>query len=112
MFTALAQASLFAQLSIFMGLLPFGMGLLYAIRPTDRRLNMMRPLSLANIFAAVSGTTFGLLNVARYVGITERPEYGRVMAIGLSEAMVPIFIGFGCLAAAWLCVAIGFWRKS
>jgi hypothetical protein len=71
----------------------------------------MRPLSLATIFAAVSGTSLGLLNVLRYIGVTEQPQFTKVGAIGLSEAMVPVFVGFGCLSAAWLCVAVGLWRR-
>jgi hypothetical protein len=107
----LSQASIFALVSMFMGVLPLGMGVVYAIWPAEQRLNLMRPLSLATIFAAVSGTSLGLLNVLRYVGVTEQPQYARVAAIGLSEALVPLFVGFGCLTAAWLCVAVGFWRR-
>jgi hypothetical protein len=109
--TALGQASIFALISVFMGVLPLGMGVVYAIWPNEQRLNLMRPLSLATIFAAVSGTSLGLLNVARYIGVTEQPQYAKVAAIGLSESMVPTFVGFGCLTAAWLCVAVGFWRR-
>lgn len=111
MITALGQASIFALVSMFMGVLPLGMGVVYAIWPSEQRLDLMRPLSLATIFAAVSGTSLGVLNVLRYIGVTEQPQYTRVAAIGLSEAMVPLFVGFGCLAAGWLCVAVGFWRR-
>jgi hypothetical protein len=109
--TILGQASIFALVSMLMGILPLGMGVVYAIWPAEHRLNLMRPLSLATIFAAVSGTSLGILNVLRYIGVTEEPQYTRVVAIGLSEAMVPVFVGFGCLTAAWLCVAVGFWRR-
>ena len=111
MITALGQASILALVSMFMGVLPLGMGVVYAMWPTEQRLGLMRPLSLTTIFAAVSGTALGLLNVLRYIGVTEHPEYTRVAAIGLSESMVPLFVGFGCLTAAWLCVAIGLWRR-
>jgi hypothetical protein len=109
--TALSQASIFALVSVFMGVLPLGMGVVYAIWPSDHRLNLMRPLSLATIFASVSGTSLGVLNVLRYIGVTDQPQFAKVGAIGLSEAMVPVFVGFGCLTAAWLCVAVGFWRR-
>ena len=111
MITALSQASIFALVSVFMGVLPLGMGVVYAIWPSDHRLNLMRPLSLATIFASVSGTSLGVLNVLRYIGVTDQPQFAKVGAIGLSEAMVPVFVGFGCLTAAWLCVAVGFWRR-
>jgi hypothetical protein len=109
--TALGQASVFALVSMFMGVLPLGMGVVYALWPSEQRLGLMRPLSLATIFAAVSGTSLGVLNVMRYIGVTDQPQFTRVGAIGLSEAMVPVFVGFGCLAMAWLCVAVGLWRR-
>lgn len=111
MITALGQASLFALISVFMGILPLGMGVAYAVWPSEQRLNLMRPLSLATIFAAVSGTFLGILNVLRYIGMTEQPQLVRVGAIGLSEALVPTFVGFACLTLAWLCVAVGLWRR-
>jgi hypothetical protein len=109
--TALTQASIVALVSMFMGLVPLAMSIAYAFWPSEQRLALMRPLSLATIFAAVSGTTLGILNVLRGIGITETPVVARVAAIGLAEALVPIFFGFGCLTVSWLCVAFGLWRQ-
>jgi len=107
----LGQAGIFALVSIFMGLLPLGLGLAYAVFPNEQRLALMRPVSLATIFAAISGTVVGVLNVLRGIGMSgPSPELHRA-AIGLAEALVPIFIGFGCLTVAWLCVAVGLWRR-
>ena len=107
----LADASIFALVSLFMGLAPLAMGIVYAIQPTEQRLTLMRPLSLATIFAAVSGSTLGVLSVFRNIGMSKTTEFSHVAAIGLAEALVPIFYGFGCLTAAWLCVAMGLWRR-
>jgi hypothetical protein len=107
----LANASIVALVSIFMGIVPLSMGIVYAIWPSEQRLALMRPLSLAAIFAALSGSTLGLLNVLRGIGISETPDFSRVSAIGLAESLVPIFFGFGCLTVAWLCVALGLWRR-
>ena len=108
---ALANASLVALVSMFMGLVPLGLSVVYAVRPTEFRLALMRPLSLATIFAAISGTTLGILHVLRQQGMTETGAFTRISAIGLSEALVPLFFGFGCLTAAWLCVTFGLWRR-
>jgi hypothetical protein len=110
-FEALRQMSIFAMLSVFIGIVPLGMGVVYAVWPSEQRLALMRPLSLATIFAAVSGTTLGLLNILVGIGTSESPRFTRVAFIGLSEALVPIFTGFGCLTAAWLAVAVGLWRR-
>jgi hypothetical protein len=106
----LAQASIVALVSMFMGVVPLSMAIFYAIWPSEQRLALMRPLSLATIFAALSGSALGILNVLRGIGMNQTPDFTRVSAIGLAESLVPIFFGFGCLTVAWLCVALGLWR--
>lgn len=109
---ALMHAGILALILMFMGLVPLGMGIAYAVSPTEQRLALMRPLSLAAIFAAVSGTSVGLLHVFRAIGMSESPPtLSRVAAIGIAESLVPLFFGFGCLTVAWLCVALGLWRR-
>lgn len=107
----LSQASLIALASMFMGVVPLGMGLAYAIWPSEQRLALMRPLSLATIFAALSGSVLGLLNILRGIGNSGSPTFSSVAAIGLAEALVPLFLGFGCLTVAWLAVTVGLWRR-
>jgi len=68
-------------------------------------------LSLATIFATISGTVLGVLNMLVFVGSSDPPAFSPVVAIGLAESLVPIFVGFGCLSVAWLCVAFGLWRR-
>jgi hypothetical protein len=109
MIGVLSEASLVALASIFMGVVPLSLGIVYAIWPNEQRLTLMRPLSLATIFAAVSGSTVGVLNVFRAMGVNQMSP--RVAWIGFAEALVPIFFGFGCLTIAWLCVAVGLWRR-
>jgi hypothetical protein len=109
---ALKNASIVAKMSMFMGVVPLAMGVVYAVWPTEQRLALMRPLSLATIFAAISGSILGLINVFLYVGTKGTGAFSSVAAIGVSEALVPVFFGFGCLTVAWLAVALGLWRRS
>jgi hypothetical protein len=109
--SVLANASIVALVSMFMGVAPLSMSIVYAIWPSEQRLALMRPLSLATIFASVSGTALGMLNVLRGIGMGVTPDYARISAIGLAESLVPLFFGFGCLTVAWLCVAVGLWRR-
>ena len=111
MISVLSQASIVALASMFMGVVPLAMGVVYVIWPSEQRLALMRPLSLATIFAALSGSTLGLLNVLRSMGMSQTQAFSRAAAIGFAEALVPIFFGFGCLTVAWLCVAVGLWRR-
>ena len=90
------------------------MALVYVARPTERRLALMRPLSLAGLFAALTGGVLGFLNVLR--GIGRATEFSvdtyRGMAVGASESLVTMFVGFGCLTVAWLLVAAGMGRQD
>jgi hypothetical protein len=108
---ALANASLVAKASMFMGIVPLSLAVVYAVWPSEQRLALMRPLSLATIFAAVCGTAVGFVNVFVGMGTSEPPGFSRVSAIGFAESLVPLFSGFGCLTVAWLCVALGLWRR-
>lgn len=109
---ALKQAGPAALIGTFMGLVPLGYGFLYAWRPTEQRLAVMRPLSLAAIFASISATALGVVNFFRWIASSGQPPLSPAALIGLSESFVPIFFGFGCLMLAWLCVAIGMSRRS
>jgi hypothetical protein len=106
----LTQAGIIALLSMFMGVVPLGMGIAYAIRPSERRLAFMRPLSLATVFASLCGLAAGVAHVLRSVSVHGIPLFSGNGALGLSEALVPLFAGCGCLTVAWLCVAVGLAR--
>lgn len=107
----LSQASLFALFSLLVGVLPLGFGVLYAVRPTEHRLAMMRPISLASIFAGLSGSLSGFINVLSHVWRTEQPSIS-IMAVGAAEALVSLLVAFGSLTIAWLCVAVGLRRHA
>jgi hypothetical protein len=96
---------------MFVGVLPLTMGIVYAIWPNEQRLTLMRILSLATVFAAIAGVSLGLINELRFISRSETVTFSRVVAIGLAESLFPLFIGFGCLTVAWLCVALGIWRR-
>ena len=91
----------------------------YAIRPTERKLALMRPLSLASIFAAIGSLTAGMATVlhgaaatpAWSLGTADQPgNVGRLL-MGCAETLVPVFATFGLLAVAWLVVALGMRRQ-
>ena len=56
------QAGLFSFIALFVSAAPVAAGLIVAVRPSERWLAVMRPLSLAGIFAAVSNLLSGLVN--------------------------------------------------
>ena len=92
-------------------LVPIGMGVLYAVRPTESRLALMRPLSLAALFAGLAGLLSGLVNGLMHASMSPGVPLERA-ALWLSESLVPLFIAFGSLTIGWLCVAFGMTRQS
>ena len=107
----LANAGVMALASMFVGVLPLTVGVVYAIWPTEQRLMLTRTLSLATVFAVVAGATLGFINELRFVSRSETITFSPQVAIGLAESLVPLFFGFGCLTVAWLCVTLGLWRR-
>jgi hypothetical protein len=90
-----------------------GTAIAYAIRPTERKLTLMRPLSLAGIFASVCSSAVGFATALKGpadAGLN--PESLRIMMAGLSEALIPLFVAFAFLSVAWLLVALGLRREA
>lgn len=108
--TIFQQMGLAALFSIIISFLPLVAAGSYLFRPSEQRLAMMRPLSLAGIFAGLNGSSLGAINVLRGLWL-EPPRDGRITAIGAAESIVPLYVSFSCLMLAWLLVAAGMQRK-
>jgi biopolymer transport protein ExbB/TolQ len=104
------QMGLFAKLSLLVALFPLAAGVAYVVRPTEQGLALMRPISLAGIFSGLGGGVVGLMNSLKWYGTHTADPSSRIMAIGLAESLVTLFVAFGCLTVAWLCVALGMRR--
>ena len=111
LFEMLGQAGIMARVSLFVTLFPLAAGVAYLVRPTEQRLALMRPMSLAGIFSGLTGAMLGAMNVLRWYATSEPPPTPRLMAVGAAEALVTLFVAFGCLTVAWLCVALGMRRS-
>lgn len=113
MFDLLYQISIFGMLSMSVSVGVFGLAVSYAVRPTERKLALMRPVSLAAIFAAVCGLLSGWAMVLGGVAATppEKIAMSNVY-MGLAETLTLGFVCFGFLAAAWLLAAAGMLRRG
>jgi len=101
----LALAGLFGLL---ITALPMLVGLAYAVRPTERWLAVMRPLSLAGIFAATANVFLGVTN--SLVGASQGTVANLLdqrLAASLAEVAVIGFASFVFLTVGWLAVAVG-----
>jgi hypothetical protein len=109
----LRNASWFALLTLILSVVPLVMAGVYLARPTERHLALMRPLSLAGLFATIAGSVLGFINVLRLLWTRElTAETYRIVAVGAAESLVPLFVGFGALTVAWLLVAVGMGRQG
>jgi hypothetical protein len=101
-----------AFLSACVGVLPLVMGVVYALWPTEQRLTVVRTSSLATVFATVSSTVLGGVYGLHFIARREPGGLTPPVAAGFADSLVPLFVGFGCLTVAWLCVTIGIWRRA
>ena len=108
----LQQMGIVAIFSLLVGLLPAGMGFLYAVRPSEARLALMRPVSLAGLFGGLAGCVVGLVNALQYIAARNIPMSSPSVLVGISESLVTLFVAFGSLTVAWLLVAFGMRRQS
>jgi hypothetical protein len=111
MMKVLSEAGIAALLSMLVALLPVIAGLVYVVSPSERRLAMVRPISLAALFSGLAGLMIGFINVLRGIWIAEVAVNWRIVAVGAAESLVPLTLAFGALTFAWLCVAVGMRRQ-
>ena len=110
---AFGSVSPISRLTAGIGIAVLALAVSYVFRPTEQKLVLMRPVSLATIFATVSGLLGGWISILSGVAATasgELPSATLWRAIG--ESLIVGFVCFGLLAAAWLLVAVGIWRRG
>jgi hypothetical protein len=91
---------------------PTVVGVWFALRPGERLLSLMRPLTLAAIFSALCSFVLALANGARMASTMNGLDLDGIHRVGavLSEGLAPVVASFACLTVAWACVAIGMRR--
>jgi hypothetical protein len=109
---SLGQLSVFARLTMAVAIVAFGLAAAYVFRPTEQKLILMRPVSLAAIFATVSGLLGGWIAVLASIPATPDGHLPvESLYRGIAESLTVGFVSFGLLAAAWMLVAIGVLRR-
>ena len=104
--------SLFAKLTMVVAGVAFGLAAAYVFRPTEQKLVLMRPVSLAAIFATISGLLGGWIAILAGVAATAAGVLPTASLYrGIAESLTVGFVSFGLLAAAWMLVAVGVARR-
>ena len=107
------ELTLFAKLTMAVAIAAFGLAVSYGIRPTAQKLTLMRPVSLAAIFATISGLIGGWVVVFANTAATPDGRFPPSSFYrGVSESLIVGFVCFGFLAAAWVLVAVGMLRRG
>jgi len=107
---ALRGASYAAMLGMLISFTPTLAGIWFAIRPSERLLSYMRPLTLAGIFAGLCTVALGVTNGA--IGLILHGFEPQMLLGAISEVFAAMAVCCACLTVAWLCVAIGMRRHG
>ena len=107
----LQQMGVIAKLSLVVATLPALMGVAYALWPSEAKLALMRPVSLAGLFGALTGLVAGVINSFHWAAMNNGSLTSTVF-VGFSEALVPLLVAFVSLTVAWLLVALGMRRTQ
>lgn len=99
-----------AMLGLLIAFTPTLAGIWFAIRPSERALSYMRPLTLAGLFAAFCTGALGAMSAAIQLslhGLNQQALFGAI-----SELFAAIAVSCAFLTMAWICVAIGMRRHG
>lgn len=101
-----SHASMFGFL---LSLVPLVVAAWFAIRPSERLLSIMRPLTLGAVFSALCSFVLDIANGCIAVSMMDSLDLRGVHFVGtvLSEGMGPVVASFACLSVAWFLVGIG-----
>lgn len=106
----MGDASLMGKLGMVVAVATMACAGAYAIRPSELRLSLIRPLSLATIFAALFSFTIAMASLLTAISHSGPSVDWRLVAGGAAQTLAPLFGAFGCLTVVWILVAIGFRR--
>jgi hypothetical protein len=81
----------------------------FAVRPARRKLPFLRGMSMATLFAILSGICADLAAVGHNVParLADDPKWYFSLILGFGESMAPGILGFTVLALAWMVSAVG-----
>ena len=100
-----------AILGLLISFTPTLAGIWFAIRPGERQLSYMRPLTLAGIFAALCTGALGFMNGAKALSRHSGFDIQTLLG-GISEVFAALAVSYVFLTVAWICVAIGMRRHG
>ena len=106
---ALTQVTLLVVLAVS----SIVVGAAVAIRPGERRIGLLRPLTLGTTFAALAAVLSGMATAFSHLAEAGAADKSLGVAwAGIAEATIPGIVAFSALAVAWGLVALGMRRLN
>jgi hypothetical protein len=102
-------------LVLVLGLATLVNSVVFAVRPGDERMALVRAVSTATLYATLLGITSGIGAVMHKV--PHNPEWAHspdlqlIVMTGLGEALSNAVLGFALLALSWMAASVGMRRK-
>lgn len=98
-----------------LGIVALSIALSYAMRPTERKLGLIRPLSVATLLMSLAGTLTGIAATMKHVTtipkLAESPKMPLYVMMGIGESISSVILGFGLLTIVWILAAFGLHRQ-
>ncbi len=102
--------------SILLCLITLGIAISFAVRPTDRKLQILRPMTWATLFSILAACGGGLGITTLHASMEDaaggQRDIFRLIMNGVAEALVPAVYGFVVLSLSWLLVSVGLRRQN
>jgi hypothetical protein len=106
---ALSQVALL----LIMAVSAVAIGVSVAIRPGERKIGLLRPLTLGTSFAALAAVFGGIAAAFGHLSRVGATDEGLSVAwAGITEATAPGIVAFTALAVAWGLATLGMRRLS
>lgn len=108
----LSNASPASLLGLLLCIVPVIAAGWFVLRPSERLLSLMRPLTLGAVFSALCTFVLAIANGCIALSMMNGLDLASVrwVGTGLSEGLAPVVASFACLTVAWFLVAIGMRR--
>lgn len=94
-------------------LVDLGLAISVAVKPSQRRFDILRPLIWATVFASLSSVLSGVCNTfMRLAEGSAGAEFMKTVWAGFAEALVLGILGFGVLTVTSALAAVGLRRQD
>jgi len=109
------SGSFHVAVTLLFSVITLGLAISFAVRPADKKLQILRPMSWATLFSILAAIAAGFGATALHASPAQggrQTDIANQIMRGLAEAMVPPVLGFVLLALSWMLVSVGLRRQN